>query len=780
MAETLGQAVLEVGIDTTKAEAGVKSLSGTLAATSASLPPLVPRVDGTLAQAQFVTLKQQLARNAQASPLLLPVGLQQQRVDELVKGNKGIGLSFAELGKAAAFAAGAVGLMTSATELANFSIRQNVAYQDAAAAVETLGVNSVVLGGALRNLSGELNNNVSTVDLLKASYDVASSGFANTADAVDILKASALGATGGFSDINTVADATTSVLNAYGLSATNATKVVDGFIQTQNDGKIVVAQIAQEIGRVAPVAAAAGVSFQELGAAVSVATAQGVPAGSTYAGLRQAITAILKPTSEAVELASQLGLSFNAQALKAQGLGVFLKNVADATGGSADANVKLFGSVEAVAAIQPLLNDGLQTYNRFLDNNITKTGQAAEAADKASNTLSGSVKRLQNAVSDLATQSNTALAPVAKIINLAAEATKVFPSLGEGIAKAFSPIGFAVQEAEKLINILNKFPALKGIIESGGDFLNKTGKAVQDLGGPPASNVGSPEDIAAFNRELAAIRDKRAKDDANRIKAADFATRAAERDIIKPAEKELRNAQRLSGIDGIDLQREKQAIELEKLRETEGRNRQTFKGLGGNAAVEEGSEAAITAKATLEASGIDIRKKIIEGADALRKAGEEIKKRIESASKAVEQATKGVQQAQESRANATAAASDIASAGAIQEDREVLFSDISKNLASGRIDQRKLAQRFGLGFNPNAGGFAEGIDRLDINKLSQISQATSPLADSQQAVVDAQKELVKTQDELSKLTAQLEKANGRDTNLEITVPVGKTETVYLP
>ena len=39
-------------------------------------------------------------------------------------------------------------------------------------------------------------------------------------------------------------------LNAYGLSASEAEKVMDQFVQTQNDGKIVVAEYAQNIGKV--------------------------------------------------------------------------------------------------------------------------------------------------------------------------------------------------------------------------------------------------------------------------------------------------------------------------------------------------------------------------------------------------------------------------------------------------------------------------------------------------------------------------------------------------
>ena len=187
--------------------------------------------------------------------------------------------------------------------------------EDAAAAVRTLGVNSQRLKKELAGVSQELKGTVSETKLLAASYDVASAGFNNAASAAQILKASALGAKGGLSDLNTVANAPTSVLNAYGLSSDKAAKLVDGFIQTQNDGKIVVAQYAQQIGRVAPIAAAAGVGIDELNAAISTVTAQGLPIESTFAGLRQVIASVIKPTKESQDAAKNLGIDFSSAAI---------------------------------------------------------------------------------------------------------------------------------------------------------------------------------------------------------------------------------------------------------------------------------------------------------------------------------------------------------------------------------------------------------------------------------------------------------------------------------
>ena len=279
-----------------------------------------------------------------------------------------------------------------------------LATQDfAIAKVKTLGVDVDTVKPKLASLSNELSGQVSSLDLLSASYDVASAGFGEVAQLSDVLKASQLGATGGFSELATVADATTSVLNAYGLSSDQAAKLVDGFIQTQNDGKIVVDQYAQQIGRLAPIAAGAGVGINELNAAISTVTATGVPVESTFAGLRQVIAAIQKPTKEASDAAKELGIDFSATALSTKGLGGVLEELVAKGGASEETLAKFFGSVEARTAILPLLNDQLVSFNKNLENQANAQGTAAEAAFTASNTIQGQLTRLGTAFTNLTT-----------------------------------------------------------------------------------------------------------------------------------------------------------------------------------------------------------------------------------------------------------------------------------------------------------------------------------------------------------------------------------------
>ncbi len=291
-------------------------------------------------------------------------------------------------------------------------------FDDAKAAVRTLGVNAEDLGDKLLELSRSTGSNTSAVDLLKASYDVASSGFSNTGDALSILAASQDLAVGGFTNLDTAADAATSVLNAYGLSSDKARELADRFIQTQNDGKITVGQYATEIGRLAPVAAASGVSIDELNAAVATATAQGVPVESTFAGLRQAISSILKPSDSASKYAKKLGINWSAAGLQAQGFGGLLDEVVTKTGGSSEAILELTGSTEALSAIQPLVNDGLVKYNQNLDRQKNSAGAAANAAREATDTVRGSLNRLSNTFSNLSVQALEGVTPaVTAVIN---------------------------------------------------------------------------------------------------------------------------------------------------------------------------------------------------------------------------------------------------------------------------------------------------------------------------------------------------------------------------
>ena len=129
-------------------------------------------------------------------------------------GAKGASLGFKAAGAALVTALGPLAAGLTAVALLTKAFQNLAAADFASTKVKTLGVDVDALKPRLATLSNELSGQASQLDLLSASYDVASAGFAEVSELTDVLKASQLGATGGFSDLATVADATTSVLNA--------------------------------------------------------------------------------------------------------------------------------------------------------------------------------------------------------------------------------------------------------------------------------------------------------------------------------------------------------------------------------------------------------------------------------------------------------------------------------------------------------------------------------------------------------------------------------------
>ena len=324
------------------------------------------------------------------------------------------GASAKALGVAVKGILGPLSLVATAAGAVVAGFKGFVEADKARAAVRTLGVDVKTLEGQLVGVVARTGGLASTNELLAASYDVASAGFGKAADITKILEASLLGAVGGMTDIGTVSDAATSVMNAFGLTTDSVSKIVDGFVQTQNDGKIVVGQYASQIGRVAPIAAAAGVGIDELNAAISTVTAQGVPVESTFSGINQIIASIVKPTSEAAKAAKRLGLDFSSAAIQTKGFGGFLEDVIKKTGGSEVEITKLFGSVDALKALMPLINDDLVTFNKNLDNQKNATGAAGDAADIMGQTVSSQISQIVNNITTLVRGLDQVLGPAIK------------------------------------------------------------------------------------------------------------------------------------------------------------------------------------------------------------------------------------------------------------------------------------------------------------------------------------------------------------------------------
>lgn len=261
----------------------------------------------------------------------------------------------------------------------------------------------------IRDMSGDFGEGTET--LAKGLYDILSASIA-PAKAIDVLTASVKAAKGGMTDTGIAADAITTILNSYGLSADRATDISDLLFSIVKRGKTTFAELAPAIGMVASSAAAGGVSLEEMGAGLSIMTRSGVRTERAVTALNAIIMGFLKPTSDAAAYAKTLGFSLSSTTIRAEGLAGVFGRISKLP---PDAIVKLFPNIRAIRGILP----ALKNYKGFLQDISVMGGRAgvAEVAyEKMTKTLMHQFRRIKYGALAVFSAVGEALAPAVEKI----------------------------------------------------------------------------------------------------------------------------------------------------------------------------------------------------------------------------------------------------------------------------------------------------------------------------------------------------------------------------
>lgn len=268
--------------------------------------------------------------------------------------------------------------------------------------VDTTVVSMQKVRDEIRAVSDETGAGVA--DLSESVYQAISAGV-DAGHAVSFVKDMTIAAKAGFTDTTTAVNGVTTVLNAYGKSAEEASHITDQMLLAQNFGKTSFGEMAQSMGNVIPIAAQLNVSTQELFGSIAVLTKNGIRTSEAITGLKAAYSNILKPSAEAAKLAQSLGLEFNAAHLQSVGWVKFLDEVKRATGGDAEQMAQLFGSVEGLNSILVLTGKGAGDFDKVLDQMAQSAGMTREAYEKMltpSEQMQIAMNQLKNAGMDLA------------------------------------------------------------------------------------------------------------------------------------------------------------------------------------------------------------------------------------------------------------------------------------------------------------------------------------------------------------------------------------------
>lgn len=235
-------------------------------------------------------------------------------------------------------------------------------------------------------------------ELGSAAYMILSSGITDNATALKALADATDLAGAGLGSTEDATNLITSAMNSFKGENLDSEKAAKLFFGTIASGKTTTAELAQGFGGIAPLASAAGVSFNDLMAATAAITSTGAPASQAYSGLKGAISAIIKPTKDASDTAEELGINFSQAHLASVGLPAFLEEVKTATGGNIETMAKLFGGVEGLNTVLALTGPQADAFAANLENvGVAGEGMAARAAE-TDQTVSARFATMKNKV----------------------------------------------------------------------------------------------------------------------------------------------------------------------------------------------------------------------------------------------------------------------------------------------------------------------------------------------------------------------------------------------
>lgn len=258
----------------------------------------------------------------------------------------------------------------------------------------------------LKNQVAELAKNVPVArdELANGLYQVVSNGVPEN-NWLTFLNKSAKASVGGVADLGETVKVTSTVIKNYGLAWDAAESVQDKIQLTARNGVTSFEQLAQALPRVTANASTLGVSVDELLA--SFATLTGVSGNTNEVATQMAaiFTALVKPSSEATEMAEKMGIEFNAASIQAAGgLRNFLAQLDASVKEYAAANgvleqqvyAKLFGSAESLRALTPLTNQLAEKFSENVDAMANSAGTINAAYNEMSSTGSATTQMLKN------------------------------------------------------------------------------------------------------------------------------------------------------------------------------------------------------------------------------------------------------------------------------------------------------------------------------------------------------------------------------------------------
>ena len=331
---------------------------------------------------------------------------------------------------------------------------ESVQFDEAMSAANTMAGKSGDDFDYLKDRVAELSKTIPIARdaLANGLYQVVSNGVPED-NWISYLEQSAKASVGGIADLGETVKVTSTIIKNYGLSWDAAGDIQDKIQLTAKNGVTSFEQLAQALPRVTSQAATLGVSVDELMATFSTLTGVSGNTAEVSTQLAAIFTALIKPSSEAIEMAQQMGIQFDAAAIKASGgmsnfiaqLDRDVKSYAQSSGMlEQEIYGRLFGSAESLRALTPLTT---QLADKFQENIVAMSnsvGTISDSFDTMVDSDSAKLQLLQNRFGTITDFIQSAVGSLRPYVNIGSQVVSSLSSIAQ-LAVAMQSLGIATK-----------------------------------------------------------------------------------------------------------------------------------------------------------------------------------------------------------------------------------------------------------------------------------------------------------------------------------------------
>ena len=335
---------------------------------------------------------------------------------------------------------------------------------------------------------------ISEVAATNALFPIVSAGFRGS-EALDILEVAARGSAAGLGNVDTIAAALITTIQAYGPANITAAQALDTLTAAATNSINSPEELAGVLELVIGQAAAAEIEFDELTASFAAMSRTSQNASRNAAGMRQIIQSLTQPTTQATEVIESLGISTDdLRRMVADDLLGALQFLERELEGNTEAFGDVFGSVEAYNSVLALLGSNAEETRAIFEGVTDATGSLdrsfAEFTDTTALRTARATAQISNIFADIGALVLPAVASALEVLTpLLARVSDLFTREDSGLLqtlRVLGAIGSAVLRVFQLI-----WRVIQPIARVAGSILGFLGGSVGRVVAPSAFTQGN-------------------------------------------------------------------------------------------------------------------------------------------------------------------------------------------------------------------------------------------------------------------------------------------------